>query len=713
MMRNFYVTVLMAILLPLTNLANPISSKDALFGNLNKPIDISPFKFSANDIVDVKVGDFPAPQMALDVIIQNTDYFWNAMFEGVTPFTYEPKSGTLVYVTTKREFRQSDSVYVSHIVLYFSKDKGVTWTNEIVHSYEKGLFFFPSVAVLNPDNATDPIDFKYVLTSSLCLPENLPDGTIGYYNKGAYFVYLYGKLDGVSSWDNKEINLEEAPTDHNLGFGQKWALPNKRMLSVSSPKGDHFYVYGILEPQDGFQYGAYGLGYINFTQDAEPQSRIPTAWGLEKFYYPENLENTYNAPMRMDADEEGNVYAFFNNVYPDDETKRLPGYSKSTDNGRTWSEIQKMPFDKITDYLSIYNHNLSAFGYAIYPYTSWDAVVTGEDEFSMFLRYTIADGTEEENAKCQGHIVEISYKDGNWQPIKKVGDFLFTDGFQYHPPMVIQFFPENPPITYSDDLNYNYRYEELEASKTSDGAGIVVKWNTPPSLNHVGKLDKVQKLHGSTMTIDRLLCTDIFIATRTIEATSWESYNITDDLWYNKGTYLAKPAPSLNVIPVAEHITQQITDPINYRYSYPYFLQNVVGDRKWSDMNGETRILYTIVIATFDSENPKSISNPDIQRPEGLVGMSVHEQLPFAIQNISPNPANEVAQLTFNLDINADVKIDIRNSMGQTLKAVNVTNAQIGENTINVVTNDLPAGAYFYTITVNGKSQTKLLNVVR
>lgn len=716
-MKNFYLAVVMAILLPFSIFAKPISSTDVQKYHLNKSMDISTIKITPNDIIDVKVGDFPAPQLAFKTFIPNSDYFWTTLFEGLTPFTYEPKSGTLIYVTTRRELRMSDTVQLSHIVFYFSKDNGQTWTDQIVHTYENALLFFPSVAVLNPTNATDPIDFKYVVSCTPYLPVVQPDGSTSFSGKGSYYVYFYGKIDGVSSWNNIEYNVENFPIQNNQGGPQLWALTEKRMCAVSSPKGDHFYIYGTLQrANEGIQHGAYGLGYVNFTEGAEPLSQIPEAWGLDKFRDPGGLGSTWNAPLRLDTDEEGNVYAFFNNMYPDDEDKRIPGFSKSTDNGRTWSQIQKMPYARVTDYLALYNHNM-AFNYHAWPYTSWDAVVTGVDEFSMFLRFFIGEGQTAETTVCQGHIVEASYKAGVWQPMRRVGDYRFEDGYQYYPPQVINYTNTDGAFTTNDkdEIEENYRYEELEASKAADGSGIVVKWITPPPTNNVAKLATPKSLYNNpAVTLDEIPTTDIIVAVRAKESNQWQEFNVTQDLWYNKGTYLVKPVPSINTIPIAENITQRITDPNNYRATYPYFLLNIVGDRNWGPVITETRSLYSAVIGVFNPTNPTSlIRNSEIQRPDGLVGMSIHENLPFAIQHISPNPAIEVAQITFNLDINADVKIDITNSMGQVLKTKNVSNAQIGENSVNIMINDLSAGAYFYTITVNGKSQTKLLNVVR
>ncbi|MBX3044685.1 MAG: T9SS type A sorting domain-containing protein [Candidatus Kapabacteria bacterium] len=704
-MRNVYLLLVLAMMLPMSIFAD-IADFNAAINKPHQMIDVSEVTVTPSDVVNVKIGDYPAPQMAFNVLTQNTEYFWQSYWGGVTPIAYEPKSGTLVYISTDRERVELEGGAVTthaHVYLHFSNDGGKSWTNERVYTLEDAMLFFPSVAVLNPTGTTNPIDFKYVVTVTAFLPEEGPQGLI-YRGRGNYYLYFYG-----GGWDQLEFQQQLAPQSNNPGGGQQWNVNNQRMAAVSSAKGDHFYVYGTLSPQDGYQYGAYGIAYIDFTGDANPASQIPEAWNLNQFRRAEQLTSSWNAPMRLDVDVEGNVYAFFFNMFADNENYRCPAFSKSTDNGRTWSELVRMPEGLINDFVSAYNANVQ-LGINSYPYTDWDVVVTGVDEFSMFQRYVTAEGAAAETANWNGHIVEFSYKNNNWQPVKRVGDyFVFQNGNQY-PPVAIQINTENDPI-FSDEFVANFRYQELQAAKTADGNDIVVKWINYPADN-IAVLATPHQLYNNFMeTVDTLMTTDIMIATRGVNENQWGQYNITQDLWYNKGTYIPDVVPSASIIPVIETITQQITNPENVRVNYPYFTQNIIGDRTQGTIISGT--LYTVAIAIFDSENPSVVRNDNLQRPGGLVGVSVLEQMPFALENISPNPANDVAYVNFTLENAANVRIDIVNSMGQSVKTVNLNNVQAGPHTVDVITNQLPAGAYFYTITVNGKSQTKLLNVVR
>jgi len=694
-MRSFYLLVAMAIMLPLCLISKPADGIDMFKEMPAQNIDISKFGVKSENVYSVKVKDAPAPQMAFKVLDTDLEYFWSTIFDGVTPFAYEPKSNTLVYVTTdrKRNGDWSDAT----IYFHFSQDGGKNWTKTAVFTMKERMLFFPSVAVLNPNNETDPEKFKYVVTVTPFIPRPTPNDTT-YYASGNLYVFFNGQ-DG---WDGAEYYAEEAPSKNNIGGAQKWDVTNKRMTAVSSEKGDHFYIYGMLNPVDGYQYGTYGLAYIDFTDDyPDPQSQIPEQWDFKVFRNPGGLKSSYNAPIRMSVDKEGNVYAFVFNMFNDNPDQRVPAFSKSTDNGKTWSEFKAMPFSVMSDFLLDWKHNLK-FNYVPYPYTSWDAVVTGVDEFSVFVRLISFVGTDADNAVGTGHYAEASYKNNNWQAIKRIGELWAT-------PLLIS--NVGDPIV-KDSLQVNRRYNELEAAITADGKSLVVKYLDADKENSTAVLATPVALIGNPMAIiDTLNSTDIFVAYRNLDENEWKPVqNITKDLWYNKGTYMPPIVPSVTNIPVVEYLINEVTNQEYPRIIYPYFLLNLVGDKSTKSLGIP---YYTAIVGIFDFNNPTPINNPTLQTPKGLVGMSVLEKLPFSLNNIAPNPANEYTSLSFNLEYDTFVTINLHNAMGQFVKTIFTGNAQQGYNDINVITNDLPSGAYFYTINVDGKSQTKLLNVIR
>ncbi|MDX9789965.1 MAG: T9SS type A sorting domain-containing protein [Candidatus Kapabacteria bacterium] len=700
-MKNFYLAVVLAILLPIGIFSKTANYPEQVVSVENPFMKLKDIGIKPSDINEYSKDDFPSPQLAFQVLDVDTEFFWTAMFDGVTPFAYEPKSNTLVYVTTKRS---SDGTWSNaSVFLHFSNDGGQTWTAQEVYSEERIMFFFPSVAVLNPTNSNNPEEFKYVITVTPFIPRPTPVDTL-YYGEGHQYLYFNGQ-----GWEEVDYLKENAPSGNNLGGNQEWAISGKKMFASSSEKGDFFYVYGMLQPKDeGIQYGAYGLAIIDFSDvGANPKSLIPHAWRLDIFRDPGALTQTSNAPMNIHADENGDLYSFVYNMFRDDSEKRVFAFSKSTDNGLTWTDFNRIPYERITDYLQAWNHNMT-LNHIPYPFTDWGAVVTGVDEFSLFQRFYTFEGTQT-NPMGNGHILEFQYKGGAWQPAVKVGEMTWFDDSRYQNPIRIANALGNDG--FKDSVYNDYRYQQLQAALTADRDAIVVKWVDFDDDYLAVLLTPINLVGNPMTTVESLYSADIMIAHKPVNSGNWESYNITQDVWYNKGTYIPDMVPSLTQIPVVEYITQELTNTQNVRFHYPYYLQNIVADRSWSGAqpNG---LLYTVAVANFDALNPAPVRNPTLQRPKGTVG-SVTENLPFALEEISPNPASESTVLNFNLEIEANVLINIQNAMGQVLKTIKVDNANIGFNTVNVNVSDLPSGAYFYTVNVNGKTQTKLLNVVR
>jgi Secretion system C-terminal sorting domain len=76
-----------------------------------------------------------------------------------------------------------------------------------------------------------------------------------------------------------------------------------------------------------------------------------------------------------------------------------------------------------------------------------------------------------------------------------------------------------------------------------------------------------------------------------------------------------------------------------------------------------------------------------------------------------PNPANGLTTIPFELRQTGDVRIAIRNTMGQLMYGNNLGVLMSGAQTTDVDTRSMPAGLYLYTITVNGSSVTRRMVV--
>lgn len=83
----------------------------------------------------------------------------------------------------------------------------------------------------------------------------------------------------------------------------------------------------------------------------------------------------------------------------------------------------------------------------------------------------------------------------------------------------------------------------------------------------------------------------------------------------------------------------------------------------------------------------------------------------FAFINAYPNPATDQATITYQLNQNTNVRFVLTDVTGKTIVTKNIDNATNGIHQLSINTQNMPAGAYFYTITANGYSITKQLVV--
>lgn len=620
--------------------------------------------------------------------------FSNVYWTSGNAFVYEPKSGTLIFAQTSRHQLPdgSDTANFTGIIhIYTSQDYGTTWQKHEVYNKWGHIPANPAVAVLNPNNSTNPADFKYVLSTRYFIP-NMSSGQPINELQGALYLLYEG-----NNWQFLEYP-EAGPLTNNPGQGQKWALMNS--VASDAKNGNWYYTAGVLSPANNFiQYGSYGVNYIGLDV-ADVGSFIPNHFGFDQFRPSTSTTTSYQSQMEIDVDVNGNVYTAVNNYFlPYDEIgrNRVVGVAKSIDNGKSYSQFEKMSLSVIDNFITLKGGS-PTIGIPIpgqYPYGSNGFRVTGEDEYSFIYRIYSSYGTEE--GQFDTYIVEAFRKDGQWG-MREISTF---SGNKWRIPYVIQ---DTNATLDQDVFTDNPRQHELQLSMTADGQYLVAKWID--NRDELACLDPRVTIVGSGF-VDSMLTTDIYISYRPINGTQWSPVqNLTNDLWMNKSTIIPPIIPSLDKIPIIEYATVRFTNPEDPRYSYPYFVQNfVVG----------TSVRQHILAATYDATNPSTISNPTIQIPEGLCGVqSINEEdLNFRLFNITPNPVNDEAYINYQLDYPGDVSIDIYNALGQ--KVLNVRNAYTQEGLwqANFSAAKLPIGTYYCNLNFNGRSVTKPIYVVR
>ena len=98
------------------------------------------------------------------------------------------------------------------------------------------------------------------------------------------------------------------------------------------------------------------------------------------------------------------------------------------------------------------------------------------------------------------------------------------------------------------------------------------------------------------------------------------------------------------------------------------------------------------------------------------IAMSVNENnaaTDVVLENAYPNPAQEYTHIIYSLPKVASVKMDLFDITGRkVMNAINEPNQSPGRYKAVIDTQSLSKGIYFYTLTVDGVSQTKKLIVV-
>ncbi len=81
--------------------------------------------------------------------------------------------------------------------------------------------------------------------------------------------------------------------------------------------------------------------------------------------------------------------------------------------------------------------------------------------------------------------------------------------------------------------------------------------------------------------------------------------------------------------------------------------------------------------------------------------------------SVYPNPAKDIANISFDLTDNANVNIEMVNALGQKVYTEALTNVT-GQQTVAINTSDIKEGVYFVNITVNGSLiSTKKVTVIK
>jgi len=602
------------------------------------------------------------PNLNYTTITQVIAAQWS-LFGMITPFVYDPISKALILAVAN--YGQSGNDLAGTITLYVSTNFGQTWQTRGIFSKVGEVPVLSSLGVMNPNNSTNPAQLSYFVFSPFArkdISNQYPWAgglyTISTPNGTESIDFLYpGNLAGYSWWTS-------------------------RVVAHTTSDGSFAYNVGMLRNSTTTQYGQYGFASFSLGDYDFLYQGCPLSWSLSKFRTSDNLNSTYNSNMLIDVDNQGNVYAAVCNFFQPNVTSgfdRVPGVSKSTDYGLTWSEFMPAPSSVFTDYVGTWGGTADPqIGAIVYAYDPNAFVVLGPDQYSFFTRAFIV-----ENNRIIGlHIIEANYSGGLWT-VNKVADF---NGAPYIIADVA-----NEPNTLKDSLYKSFMGNELQAAKTADGNYIVLKW-----VDFIDKLIIINpplRISNGEQTLDTLLTTDVFFAYREKNQYIWSApVNATNDTVYDKVTWIPNIIPSLDKVPLVKERTRRIQyqDPNFPRNSYPEFIQQIIIDYPQD-------VLFTLVNLTGISEVVEPVNGN------------------FYLKEPQPNPADgDYTELGFVLDKSMDIRFELFDLMGNRVKMLYEGFASAGVHAVVLNTSELQSGVYYYKLaTTDGKSVVKQLSVIR
>ncbi len=588
-----------------------------------------------------------------------------SLFGFLTPFVYEPISNTLVLSIANYSLPQNQTDLLGTITLFYSTNYGQSWQNRGVFSKSGEVPVLASVGVVNPENSTNPSRLSYFVFAPFARKNVQGD----YPWAGGMYV--------ISTPESTESSDFLYPG--NLA-GYRWWT--SRVAAHSTSDGSFAYNVGMLVNSETTQYGQYGFASFSFGDFDFLFQGCPPSWSLSRFRTSDKLNSTFNSNMLLDVDNQGTVYAAVCNFFQPNVTKgsdRVPGISKSTDYGQTWSEFQPAPSSVFIDYVSTWGGTANDQMALILPYQPDAFVVLGPDEYSFFTRVIIPDNSGNLH---ELHIVEANYSGGLWT-VNKVANIF---GFPY----IIDDVSTQQNVL-KDSLYGSFLGNELQAAKTKDGRYIILKW--VDFINKSILIDPPIVIANGAQKLDTLFTTDVFFAYREKNIFQWsEPINATNDTVYDKITWIPNIIPSIDKVPLVKSVTLpiQYQDPNHPRNSYPAFVQQLVVDY------------------------PQEVRFASVS----LIGISkVEEQVNpnFYLKDPQPNPANgDFTEIGFVLNKQMNIKLELFDIMGNSIKTLYEGPASSGIHAVMVNTSELASGSYFYKFsTSDGNSVTKLLNIVR
>lgn len=663
-------------------------SKPIIWGNMPKasysPVNDHKRGLLASPITDVKSGGVLQATFANRFIVDDGNFTY---FQPNTyPIAYEPVSNTLGIIHNSI-FGGSGTIGDT-LVMYYSTNGGNSWAakSKVLNISPIDYDGMPQLAFVNPNNS----GFSGV--NYFALTQNYPKSNN--YRRNSVNLYYIPSDDAL-------VKLPYNGPLTNNPSGYLWGSASLVGYTTSSKNGFLYAGRLAVPDQSTIQYGQYGILSVKgqIVDDADVIGTIPSTWGNSQFRPAPATSSSYNGPMYSDVDSDGNIYAITNAIFADDQDHRVPAFSKSTDMGKTWTTFVRMPASALTTYATSRGGDFlySPSNQAAYEQDAF--VVTGVNKFSYFYRVGVAKGSGQDAKPVGLDIIEVYHDNGNWG-IRQVANFNGNPTMYYYSDSLSKLNGYTKTITEESDSPLG---NELQVAKTADGNDIVLKWidynvgigpivvspaQTFMRRNDNGDLEE--------KTLDTIYTTDIFVSYRSLSQSSWNTaVNVTNDKYFDKGTKMPTIVPSATSIPIMA--LRFITDN-----QWTSTRQDV---QMWKNTPDE----YFSMIPNMDHNIGVALVSAKTSPVEETTENSAST---FTMSSIAPNPVADNAEVSFNSSISGIAQLNIVNTLGEKVMNVYEGAIQPGVHGFNIDSANLPSGSYIVSLTINGKTQTRTLNVI-
>ncbi len=644
----------------------PVQSKAADFSKLL----MNP-KYIDNMIVDPKLDKNNtqafAKKMNIAGIAMNP-YAAHAN-SSISGIIWEPYTGAIFIPINEYTIEGNKYTKASQSYLY-TLDKGQTWDTVVVFNEDDYMCVSVSMAVFNPKKSTNINDLKMYLNSGMLI-------------KGATsFAWQNGLLSNNSSgtWDPVEMT----------GPSSSYYWNGTAMRTYEGSLGTYFACADMpIAKSTSIPYGSYGVFTYDVSDNTVATNQLIPSMPSTAFKAASDISRSYNAPMFTDFDANGKLYGVVNNILA---TEAEESYLRtlmvvtSDDLGATWSEFNKAPASLLEDFRTTQGYTN---GSVDAPYGVNAFIVTGPNEYSYAQRIILGEPYGDGWRVHKTYLVEFNYRNGSWtlDPVAEISRAaMFTES-----DVLI---PDN-----TDSSVYKWDFlttgSEIQYARTADGQNIILKW-IDPSFNVL--VDPPYIVSYSTgentedyMTMDtNWYTTDVFMTSRPVSSTKYgEVFNVTNDTTYDKCTWIPPVVPSLTEIPIL-------------RYHTPYFT------------GGSLKAAHRrIAEAIFDCPQFIEFGYVDATKNVDAVIDYDQDQVSTIKTLAYPNPAVGITELLFTVTNPGNVKIELFNSLGQSMGMLFDNFQEVGKHVINIDAANYPAGSYYFTVTTANGRNTGKFNIVR